>query len=214
LFAIGPSRGIGLQGVAPTAGRVRGHATRISVRQGVSSAGGHSRTKQAAVEQRVGTDKAGWCARFAGSRWSPALPLNPVLCAREWCQPHEWVRCPASVSQCSARAAGPEWRSNLRRTVVVVGQSAMGLSSTPGLRCGRSSTRATEPPAEAGEKRVVASNRPFPGRMCRGFTLVRCRPKFFDRVSEASPHPLWGSPAVAPAPGTAGNRGRFSRWPT
>ena len=37
-----------------------------------------------AVEQCVGTDKAGWCARFAGSRWSPALPLNAVLCGAEW----------------------------------------------------------------------------------------------------------------------------------
>jgi hypothetical protein len=35
---------------------------------------------QGTAQQRVGTDKAGWCARFAGSRWSPALPLNAVLC--------------------------------------------------------------------------------------------------------------------------------------
>ncbi len=36
--------------------------------------------RHVAVEQRVGTDKAGWCAPPSrGSRWSPALPLNPVL---------------------------------------------------------------------------------------------------------------------------------------
>ncbi len=34
---------------------------------------------QGTAQQRVGTDKAGWCARYAGSRWSPALPLNAVL---------------------------------------------------------------------------------------------------------------------------------------
>ena len=33
-----------------------------------------------AVQQRVGTDKAGWCAPPSrGNRWSPALPLNAVL---------------------------------------------------------------------------------------------------------------------------------------
>src|SRR5436190_20938603 len=37
--------------------------------------------QRSAVQQRVGTDKASWCARFAGSRWSLALPLNPVFYA-------------------------------------------------------------------------------------------------------------------------------------
>ena len=36
------------------------------------------------VEQRVGTDEASWCARFAGNRWSLASPLNPVLCRPWW----------------------------------------------------------------------------------------------------------------------------------
>ena len=44
---------------------------------------------EGAVQQRVGTDKAGWCARFAGSRWSPALPLNPVLNGPEMVEPME-----------------------------------------------------------------------------------------------------------------------------
>jgi hypothetical protein len=57
LSAIGPRRGVGLQAVPPTAGRVCEHSIRIIGRQGVSSAGGNSRTKQAAVEQRDATDK-------------------------------------------------------------------------------------------------------------------------------------------------------------
>ena len=48
----------------------------------LSGDAGH-RNQEAAVEQGVGADKAGWSARFAGSRWSPALPLNPVLCGPE-----------------------------------------------------------------------------------------------------------------------------------
>jgi hypothetical protein len=68
LSAIGKCRGIGLQAVAPTGGRVRERSIRIIGRQGVSSAGGHSRTKQAAVEQRDAPDKARRCARFASSR--------------------------------------------------------------------------------------------------------------------------------------------------
>ena len=39
----------------------------------------NSRDNQRAVQQWVGTDKASWCARFAGNRWSLALPLNPVF---------------------------------------------------------------------------------------------------------------------------------------
>ena len=36
-------------------------------------------SNQQAVEQCVGTDEASWCARFAGSRWSLASPLNAVF---------------------------------------------------------------------------------------------------------------------------------------
>ena len=57
MSAIGPCRGVGLQVVAPTARRACEHSVRIIGRQGVSSAGGDSRTKQAAVEQRLATDK-------------------------------------------------------------------------------------------------------------------------------------------------------------
>ena len=57
LSAIGPSRVVGLQVVPPTAGHGCGHSIRVIGRQGVSSAGGDSRTKQAAVEQRDATDK-------------------------------------------------------------------------------------------------------------------------------------------------------------
>jgi len=57
LSAIGPSRGVGLQVVAPTAGRGCAHSIRIIGRKRVSSARGTSRTKQEAVEQRLATDK-------------------------------------------------------------------------------------------------------------------------------------------------------------
>ena len=65
LFAIGPCRGVGLQVVAQTAGCGSGHSIRIIIRLGVSSGGGNSRTKQAAVEQWLATDKAARCAPFA-----------------------------------------------------------------------------------------------------------------------------------------------------
>ena len=42
-----------------------------------------ARPNDQTVEQWVGTDEASWSARFAGSRWSLASPLNPVLGVRQ-----------------------------------------------------------------------------------------------------------------------------------
>ena len=53
---------------------------RAHIHQGIADA--EPRTKQDAAQQCVGTDKAGWCARFAGSHWGPAVPLNAVLNGR------------------------------------------------------------------------------------------------------------------------------------
>jgi len=51
----------------------------IGVGPKVLSGDAGRRNEEPAVEQGVGTDEASWCARFAGSRWSLASPLNPVF---------------------------------------------------------------------------------------------------------------------------------------